>query len=116
MAARMASALSARQIPLLLGALLAATTLLAASPNQAHALCSGHALEHGDWVNADPNTRAIARIELRDCQSVTTCSGSTCSTTHDAGWTMRVFGKCSPANRDRAARTTRRTSGSGAPE
>ena len=100
MAARMASALSARQILLLLGALLAAAMLLAASPNQAHALCSGHELEHGDWVNADPNTRGIARIELRDCQSVTTCSGSTCSTTHDAGWTMRVFGKCSPTNCD----------------
>ena len=96
MAARMASALSARQIPLLLGALLAATTLLAESPNQAHALCSGHALEHGDWVNADPNTRAIARIELRDCQSVTTCSGSTCSTTHDAGWTCASSASARP--------------------
>jgi hypothetical protein len=64
------------------------------------ALCSGHAVEFGDWVNADPNARGIARIELRDCQSVTTCSGNTCTTTHDAGWTTHAFGSCSPGNCD----------------
>ena len=59
-------------------------------------LCSGHAVEYGDWVNADPATRGITRAHLRDCQSVTTCSGTTCTIVHDAGWSMRLFGACSP--------------------
>ncbi|HET9143630.1 hypothetical protein [Actinophytocola sp.] len=63
-------------------------------------ICVGHAVEHGDWVNTDPNATGIARIELRDCQPVTVCNGNICSVTHDAGWTMRVFGKCSPTNCD----------------
>ena len=61
-------------------------------------ICAGHSVEHGDWVNTDPNTSGIARIELRDCQAVTVCNGNVCSVTHDVGWTMRVFGKCSPTN------------------
>jgi hypothetical protein len=89
-----------RQLILVLGLALASATILAAHPERASALCSGHAIEHGDWVNADPNASGIARIELRDCQSVTTCSGNICSTKYDAGWTMRVFGKCSPTNCD----------------
>jgi hypothetical protein len=64
------------------------------------AICSGHQIEHGDWINADPNARGIARIELRDCQAVTTCNGNICSTTFDAGWRTHVFGKCSPTNCD----------------
>jgi hypothetical protein len=63
-------------------------------------LCSGHAVEYGDWVNADPSMAGIARIELRDCQSVTVCNGDICSITYDAGWIMHVFGKCSPTNCD----------------
>jgi len=85
---------------LLFAVALASNTALAANPDPAFALCGGHAAEHGDWVNAEPNASGIARIELRDCQPVTTCSGGTCTTTHDAGWTMRVFGRCSPTDCD----------------
>jgi hypothetical protein len=72
----------------------------AADRDALRSLCSGHAVEYGDWVNADPTARGIARIELRDCQSVTTCSGTVCTITYDAGWRMHVFGKCSPTNCD----------------
>jgi hypothetical protein len=60
------------------------------------ALCSGHAAEYGDWVNADPFTRSIVKAQLRDCLAVTTCSGTICSITYDAGWAMRLYGSCSP--------------------
>ncbi|MFD4637360.1 hypothetical protein ACFWN2_08605 [Lentzea sp. NPDC058436] len=63
-------------------------------------ICSGHAIEHGNWANIDPNASGIARIELRDCQPVTICNGGACQIVHDAGWIMRVFGKCSPVNCD----------------
>lgn len=63
-------------------------------------LCAGHPEEYGNWNNADPNANGIARIELRDCQPVTQCSGDICSITYDAGWIMHVFGKCSPTNCD----------------
>ncbi|MFG1604816.1 hypothetical protein [Actinoplanes sp. NPDC049265] len=63
-------------------------------------LCSGHPAEYGNWVNADPNTNSITKAQLRDCQSVTTCSGDICSITYDAGWTIRLFGKCSPTDCD----------------
>lgn len=63
-------------------------------------LCSGHAAEYGDWVNADPATRSITRAHLRDCQPVTRCSGDICTIVHDAGWTMRLFGACHPTDCD----------------
>ncbi|MEV4641263.1 hypothetical protein AB0J80_28365 [Actinoplanes sp. NPDC049548] len=59
-------------------------------------LCSGHGVEYGDWVNADPATRSIVRAQLRDCQPVTTCTGDICTITYDAGWSMHLFGACSP--------------------
>jgi hypothetical protein len=74
--------------------------LSATTPDPAHALCSGHPPEYGAWVNADPAASGIARIELRDCQSVTHCEGDVCSITYDAGWSMRVGGKCHPTNCD----------------
>ena len=72
----------------------------AASADALRRLCSGHAVEYGNWVNADPNANGLARIELRDCEAVTTCHGDVCSVTYDAGWRMRVFGRCSPTNCD----------------
>src|SRR6476619_4316075 len=64
-------------------------------------LCSGqHAAEYGDWRNTDPATRSITRAQVRDCQSVTTCTGDICSTTHDAGWAVRLFGACAPTDCD----------------
>jgi hypothetical protein len=63
-------------------------------------LCGGHAIEYGNWVNADPATRSITRAQLRDCQSVTTCSGDICTIVYDAGWAMRLFGSCSPTDCD----------------
>jgi hypothetical protein len=85
--------------------LLAATAALmlltlGAGAERAEALCSGHPPEYGSWVNADPNARGIARIQLQDCVSVTTCSGDTCTIVHDAGWAMHVWGKCHPTNCD----------------
>ena len=48
--------------------------------------------EHGNWVNADPNAGGIARIELRDCQSVTVCDGDICQIQYDVGWVMHATG------------------------
>lgn len=76
------------------------TVALGAGAERAHALCSSPEPEAGAWVNADPNTRGIARIELVDCQPVTTCTGDVCQTVFDVGWRMRVWGKCSPTNCD----------------
>jgi hypothetical protein len=59
-------------------------------------ICSGHSAEYGDWANADPNTRSLPRVELRDCADVVVCHGDICSITHDAGWVMHLFGACSP--------------------
>jgi hypothetical protein len=70
------------------------------SADRAKMICSGHAEEYGNWVNADPSTAGIARIELRDCQSVVVCNGDICTIYHDAGWATHVFGKCSPTNCD----------------
>jgi hypothetical protein len=66
----------------------------------ANKLCGAPPAEAGNWVNADPNASGIARIELRNCQSVVVCNGDICSITHDAGWATHVFGKCSPTNCD----------------
>lgn len=89
-----------RRFVLLLGLLAAATLALGAGAQRAEALCSGPPPEAGTWNNANPGTSGIARIQLADCQPVTTCSGGVCSTAHDAGWRMRVWGKCSPTNCD----------------
>lgn len=80
----------------LAAALVVALLMLGAGAQRAEALCSGHPPEYGTWKNADPAHNGISRIQLVDCQPVTTCSGNTCSTTYDAGWSMRVWGKCSP--------------------
>ncbi|MCU7726300.1 hypothetical protein ODJ79_21435 [Actinoplanes sp. KI2] len=78
-----------------------APRLAPASQAGALRLCSGqHAAEYGDWRNADPATRSITRAQVRDCQSVTTCTGDVCSTTSDAGWAVRLFGACSPTDCD----------------
>jgi len=94
------SAPSAQERPPYAGAprLPAAATALAVGPNAR--LCGGHAIEYGNWVNADRATRSITRAQLRDCQSVTTCSGTICTIVHDAGWAMRLFGACSPTDCD----------------
>lgn len=85
---------------LLAGGLVAAALLaVGAQPERAEALCTTPP-EYGTWVNADRNTRGIARIRITNCHPITTCSGDTCSTTHDVGWRMRVWGKCTPTNCD----------------
>ena len=88
------------RILLLAGAVALALLMLGAGAQRAEALCSSHPPEYGTWANASPSTAGIARIQLEDCASVTTCNGDTCSTTFDAGWSMRVWGKCSPTNCD----------------
>ena len=89
-----------RRLLLLVLLAVASTAFFAVRADQAQALCSGHAAEYGNWVNADPNARGIARIELRDCQAVTVCDGDICSIQYDVGWVMRTYGKCSPSNCD----------------
>jgi hypothetical protein len=51
-------------------------------------------------VNRNPNTRGLTRIVLKACQPVTTCTGNICTIKYDAGWLMRVYGKCSPTDCD----------------
>jgi hypothetical protein len=89
-----------RRMLLAIGLVAAALLALGAGAQRAEASCSGHAAEYGTWNNANAATSGIARIQLSDCESVTTCSGSICSTAFDAGWRMRVWGKCSPTNCD----------------
>ena len=89
-----------RRLLLLVLLAVASTALFAVGPGHAQALCGGHAAEYGNWVNADPNARGIARIELRDCQAVTVCDGDICQIQYDAGWIMHTYGKCSPSNCD----------------
>jgi hypothetical protein len=89
-----------RRLLLLLGIATAMLIAVGAGAERADALCSGHSPEYGTWVNADPNARGIAQIQLQDCQPVSSCSGDICSIVHDAGWRMRVWGKCSPTNCD----------------
>lgn len=92
-------ACSPRRLLLLALAGLAFAVAAGAEAQQAHALCATPP-ERGVWRNADPASGGIAQIELRDCQSLTTCSGSICQTQFDVAWKTRVWGKCSPANCD----------------
>jgi hypothetical protein len=82
---------------------------LALGAGEAHALCTA-VPEEGVWANADPASSGISRIELRSCQPITTCSGGICTTQYDAGWTMHVFGRCSPTDCDWGTVTARRLS------
>jgi hypothetical protein len=82
------------------GMVKASAVLPAPTGVSANKLCSAPPPEAGNWVNADPNASGIARIELRNCQSVVVCNGNVCSITYDAGWATHVFGKCSPTNCD----------------
>lgn len=76
-----------------------AAAALSLGAERAEALCIASP-EEGTWVNTNTANPAIARIVLRSCQPVTTCSDGVCTTTHDVGWAMRVFGKCSPSDCD----------------
>lgn len=75
----------------------AAGLTLGAEP--ARALCAV-APEEGTWVNLNTNTRGLTRVVLKACQPITQCSGNVCTITYDAGWLMRVYGKCSPTDCD----------------
>jgi hypothetical protein len=89
-----------RRVLLLAAAVTLMLLTLGVNASRAEALCSGPPPENGSWVSADPNTRGFTRVELSYCQSVTTCSGSTCTIAHDAGWRMHVWGKCHPTDCD----------------
>jgi hypothetical protein len=74
--------------------------LLGANAQRADAACT-HSAANGTWVNADPANAGIAQIQLMDCQSVAECYPSgACGIDWEAGWKMRVWAKCSPANCD----------------
>jgi hypothetical protein len=75
--------------------------LMVVRSEPAAAACSGdHVPEQGTWVNADPNANGISRIQLEGCQPLTVCDGGTCSSVSDAGWAVRVWGKCHPTDCD----------------
>jgi hypothetical protein len=76
---------------------IAGAAALAVGEDRAAALCVA-AHEEGVWVNTNSVSPGISRIELRACQPITTCDGDVCTTTYDAGWAMRVWGKCSPTD------------------
>lgn len=91
---------SSRRALTALGMLLTAMAFsLVAQTESAFALCSTPP-ERGVWTNVDTASPGIAKIELRDCQSLRECSGNICSITYDVAWTMRVWGKCSPTDCD----------------
>jgi hypothetical protein len=88
----------------LLRPLLAATMVLsacvgvaAATASPAGALCTASPLQ-GDWRNINSSTNAMTRIVIETCQSVTTCNGNICQTTHDAATFMTPYGKCHPTD------------------
>lgn len=86
---------------LLAAAVALALLMLGGAAQRAEASCgSPHAPEYGTWINADPSSTGIAQIQLSDCQSVAICTATTCGIDWEAGWKMRVWGKCSPANCD----------------
>jgi hypothetical protein len=88
-----------RLVIALLVVVVSATAALTVGAGRADALCVA-AKEEGSWVNTNTANPAISRIVLQACQPVTTCDGDICTTTHDVGWAMRVYGKCSPTDCD----------------
>jgi hypothetical protein len=84
---------------------LAALTLVAglgtavgvATAGPAGASCAPNPM-HGDWYNIDANSRAMARVVVETCASVTTCSNGACSVAHGAGTYLTPYGKCTPTN------------------
>jgi hypothetical protein len=61
--------------------------------------------EEGAWVNYDPYTRSITRLNFRmECRdaSQTTCSGGICQTSHGVSshYFIHLFGSCSPTDCD----------------
>lgn len=84
---------------MLAGILLAGSGLAAsvATAPAAAALCVANPAE-GLWRALNPNTRALTRVRVETCASVTTCDGDVCTTRHDAGAFLSVWGKCSPTD------------------
>ena len=71
--------------------------LTVGSARPAAALCTASPLQ-GDWRNINASTNAMTRVVVETCQPITTCSGSICSTTYDAGTFMTPYGKCWPSD------------------
>jgi hypothetical protein len=70
---------------------------LALLPQRADALCAAQQ-EPGRWVNTDPNTRSLTRIELRFVCQDQILNGEP----YPPGppWYVHVFGRCHPADCD----------------
>jgi hypothetical protein len=84
---------SPARISLFLGLLIA----LSAWPQRAEALCI-QPQEEGNWVNTDPNTRSLTRIQLRFVCQDQILNGEP----YPPGppWYMHIFGKCTPTDCD----------------
>lgn len=84
---------------MLLTSLAGAVAIATHTASPAAALCIADPIE-GDWHNINASASSMARAIVETCQSVTTCSGGTCTTVHDAATFARPFGKCHPTNCD----------------
>jgi hypothetical protein len=70
---------------------------IALLPVPAHASCAAQQ-EDGNWVNTDPNTRSLTRIQLRFVCQDQVLNGQL----YPPGppWYVHVFGKCHPTDCD----------------
>lgn len=66
-----------------------------AIPQQAHALCI-HPKEAGNWVNTDPNTRSITRVEVQFICHDVILNG----TPPGPSYYVHLYGKCHPTDCD----------------
>lgn len=84
-------------------AFIAAAAIIALNPPQVQAQCDGDAL-HQTWLNVDPNTRSIRRIELNypcnDYRAVPVGGLPQKQTNQYFVATVRVYGSCHPRDCD----------------
>src|SRR3712207_1722848 len=78
-------------------ALLLGLVVMVSTPQPAQALCSTPQ-EQGNWVNANPNTNSLTRIQLRFVCQDQVLNGQP----YPPGppWYVHVFGKCHPTDCD----------------
>jgi hypothetical protein len=100
---------SVRGVSALLAILLLACGLLGATgvavAPSAGALCARQPLE-GDWRNIDAATRAVTRVVVGfGCGDVRLCDETGICTGGQSAYTLRPFGRCSPADCDWGVRS-----------
>lgn len=84
----------------LLVALFCSALFSISTPQQVQALCA-QPKEEVMWVNADPNTRSITKIELQfECNDVVAVPVDGPPSPPPPDWYVHVFGKCHPSDCD----------------